>query len=50
MHQLLYQNKQIEIDYKQAEKDNKALVFKKNELKRKIKNLNMINNAKKGKK
>ena len=27
MHKLLYQNKQIEIDYKQAEKDNKALVF-----------------------
>ncbi len=50
MHKLLYQNKQIEIDYKQAEKDNKALVFKKNELKRKIKNLNMINNARKGKK
>ena len=50
MHKLLYQNKQIEIDYKQAEKDNKDLIFKKNELKRKIKNLNMINNARKGKK
>ena len=47
MHQLLYQNRQIEIDYKQAEKDNKNLQIKKNELKRKIKNLNMLSKKKK---
>ncbi len=41
IHQLLSQNKQIEIDYTNAEKENKNLIFKKNELKRKIKNLNM---------
>ncbi len=47
MHQLLYQNKQIEIDYIQAEKDNKNLQIRKNELKRKIKNLNMLSKKKK---
>ena len=41
IHQLLSQNKQIEIDYTNAEKENKNLIFKKNELKRKIKNLNV---------
>ena len=41
MHQLLAQNKQIEVEYKENEKMNKMLVFKKNELKRAIKNSNM---------
>ena len=41
MHQLLAQNKQIEVEYKENEKMNKMLVFKKNELKREIKNSNM---------
>jgi len=41
MHQLLAQNKQIELDYKENEKLNRMLVFKKNELKRAIKNSNM---------
>lgn len=40
MHALLSQNKKIEIDYKENEKLNKMLIFKKNELKRNIKNLN----------
>ena len=51
MHQLLAQNKQIEVEYKENEKMNKMLVFKKNELKREIKNSNMgIVNKKKIKK
>jgi hypothetical protein len=51
MHQLLAQNKQIEVEYKENEKINKMLVFKKNELKRAIKNSNMgIVNKKKNKK
>ena len=39
MHVLLSQNKKIEIDYKENEKLNKMLIFKKNELKRNIKNM-----------
>ena len=43
MHVLLSQNKKIEIDYKENEKLNKMLIFKKNELKRNIKNMNTGN-------
>ena len=43
MHILLSQNKKIEIDYKENEKLNKMLIFKKNELKRNIKNMNSGN-------
>ena len=46
LHQLLAQNKKIEIDFKDAEKENKRLVFRKNELKRQIKNTNMGFNTK----
>jgi len=46
LHQLLAQNKKIEIDFKDAEKENKRLVFRKNELKRQIKNTNMGYNTK----
>ena len=43
---MLSQNKQIEIDYKEAEKTNKMLIFKRNELKRNIRNItvNGVNN------
>ena len=46
LHQLLAQNKKIEVDFKDAEKENKRLVFRKNELKRQIKNTNMGYNTK----
>ena len=36
---MLSQNKQIEKDYKEAEKTNKMLIFKRNELKRNIRNI-----------
>ena len=40
MHNLLEKNKEIEVNYKKSEKENKKLVFTKNELKRKIRMLN----------
>ena len=43
---MLAQNKQIEADYRESEKLNKMLIFKRNELKRNIKNItvNGVNN------
>ena len=51
INKLLSQNKQIELDYKEAEKMNKMLIFKRNELKRNIKNItvNGVNNIAKNK-
>ena len=51
INKMLSQNKQIEIDYKEAEKTNKMLIFKRNELKRNIRNItvNGVNNSGKNK-
>jgi hypothetical protein len=45
--QIFTQNKKIEFDYKEAEKEHKRLLFKKNELKRLIKFSNINNNINK---
>ena len=52
INKLLAQNKQIEVDYKESEKLNKMLIFKRNELKKSIKNIsiNGINNSNTNKK
>ena len=39
INKMIAQNKQIEVDYKESEKLNKILIFKRNELKRNIKNI-----------
>lgn len=44
MHNLLSQNKKIEKDYREIIKDNKALVFQRNEVKKKIKYCNLDSN------
>lgn len=44
MHNLLSQNKKIEKDYKDIIKENKALVFQRNEVKKKIKYCNIDSN------
>ena len=47
LNQIFNQNKKIENDYKEAEKEHKRLLFKKNELKRQIKNSNIGYNTNK---
>ncbi len=49
LNQILNQNKKIEVDFKEAEKEHKRLLFKKNELKRQIKNSNVETNKQKKK-
>ena len=43
MHEILVKNKQIEMDYNENKKIYKGLLFKRNEINRKLRNTNNIN-------